>query len=276
MAPEVTAVITTHVRPVHVHEAVASLRAETHPHLEIVVVDDGGALADLGSDVRIVRGESLGVGRARNLGLQAARGEFVIFLDDDDVALPHRITTLLHAAKRTGADLCFGMTRRVVPGTTMVLEAVPTHHASAGAAAFEDILTCNPHVNAVLVRTQSLRAAGGFDAEASHFDDWSAWLHIADRGGRMWSVRDVVAEWRLHDSGLSAQLLHIRAMKARILAFFDRLEPSLSGQNARAVAMARNVVLANDITTYDDYVHAMAKARTVIPADQTQRALVTA
>src|SRR5690349_19252976 len=111
MSPEVTAVITTHVRPHHAYEALASVRAELHKDIEIIVVDDGGAFTatvpDPGSDVRVVRGELLDVGRARNLGLADARGEFIIFLDDDDVAMPHRITNLLGAARRTNATLCF-------------------------------------------------------------------------------------------------------------------------------------------------------------------------
>jgi len=265
LPPEVTAVITTHVRPLHVHEAVASLRAETHRDLEIVIVDDGGDFAGAGADLRIVRGESRGVAYARNAGLAAARGTFIIFLDDDDVALPHRIATLLRAARRSGAALCFGMTRRVVGRAPATLDAVPTHIVSDGPVSFSDVLTCNPHVNAVLARTELLRAIGGFDAEASHFDDWSAWLRIADRHPRVWSVSDVVAEWRLHDRGLSAQLLHIRAMKARLVALFDRLESRVSKDNARAVAIARRVVLANEITTYDDYVHAMARMRDALP-----------
>ncbi|HUR80882.1 MAG TPA: glycosyltransferase family 2 protein [Thermoanaerobaculia bacterium] len=254
MPPEVTAVITTHVRPLHVHEAVASLRAETHQDVEIVVVDDGGELTALGRDVRIVRGRSLGVGRARNLGLEAARGEFIVFLDDDDVALPHRISTLLAAARSSGASLCFGKTRRVVVGTAIELAAVPAHLPPSGAVGFRDVLACNPHVNSVLVRTELLRAVGGFDAEARHFDDWSAWLRIADRNAVIRSVSDVVAEWRIHSRGLSAQVLNIRAMKARLIALFDRLEKSLRPENARAVAAARAVVVANDIATYDDYV----------------------
>jgi len=259
MSTEVTAVITTHVRPLHVFEALASLRAETHKDVEIIVVDDGGALPRLDADVPVVRGEALGVGRARNLGLAAAHGEFVIFLDDDDVALPHRISTLLAAARRSRADLCFGMTRRVVAGAA--LAPVPTHIKTAGPVGFWDLLTCNPHVNAVLARTETLRAVGGFDEQASHFDDWSAWLRIADRGRMIWSVSEIIAEWRIHANGLSAHVLNIRAMKARLLALFDRLVPCLSDENARAVKIARAVVLANDVTTYDDYVDAMAESR---------------
>jgi len=268
VSPEVTAVITTHVRPLHVHEALTSLRAETFKEIEIIVVDDGGAFAasgiELDSEERIVSGESLGVARARNLGLAAARGEFIIFLDDDDVALPHRIVTLLGAARQSGATFCFGLTRRIVAGTPMSLASVPTHLASSGGVGFCDVLTCAPHINAVLVRTDALRAVGGFDEQASHFDDWSAWLRLADQGTTMWNVNDVVAEWRLHASGLSAEILTIRAMKARLIALLDRLEPYLSPGNAHAVAMARRIVLANEIITYDDYVNVVAPARDVL------------
>ncbi len=249
------------------YEALASVRAEMHRDLEIVVVDDGGALgAGLGADVRIVTGNALGVAAARNLGLASARGEYVIFLDDDDVALPHRIATLLAAARQWDASLTFGLTRRVVAGTAVSLPPVPTHLPASGAVAFGDLLTCAPHINAVLARTDALRAAGGFDEQASHFDDWSAWLRIADRSSTIRHVHDVVAEWRLHANGLSAQLLTIRAMKARLVALFDRLEPQLSADNAREVAMARRIAAAAEISTYDDYVDASAAARVSISA----------
>lgn len=260
MSAEVTAVITTHVRPLRVCDALESLRAETHRDVEIVVVDDGGS-CDFGNDVRIIRGHDLGIGRARNLGLDAARGEFIIFLDDDDVALPHRIARLVATARRTRADLCFGLTRRVIAGTSAELPAVPTNITSSGVVTFNDLLACNPHVNAVLARTASLRAAGGFDADASHFDDWSAWLRMSDRGGVVVAIDDVVAEWRIHTNGLSEKIVIAHAMKRRLLALFERLRPALSEPNARAVAAARRAVITNEIVTYDDYVRVIAQMR---------------
>jgi GT2 family glycosyltransferase len=268
MTPEVTAVITTHVRPTSVYEALASVRAETHADFEIVIVDDGGAfvapahVADFA--IRLVRGSSLGVGMARNLGLEAAQGQYVIFLDDDDVAMPHRIACLVQAARDQQASLCFGMTRRVVDGTAEVLEDVPTHLLSSGAVDFCDLLTCAPHVNAVLARTEALRAVGGFDTGAAHFDDWSAWLRMADRGALMWCISETVADWRIHDQGLSGQVLRGSAMKARILALFERLSTCLSDDNARTVTAAMRIVQSAQIVTYDDYADTMALARAVL------------
>ena len=116
-------------------------------------------------------------------------------------------------------------------------------------------------MNSVLVRTKTLRAVRGFDVGAEHFDDWSAWLRIADRNTIMWSVDDPVAEWRIHAQGLSAQVLTIRAMKDRLRGLFERLQPCLSAENARAVAIARDVVASSEIMTYDDYVDAMVVVR---------------
>jgi glycosyltransferase involved in cell wall biosynthesis len=252
-----------------VYEALESVRRETYPDVEVIVVDDGGgfvAPADsAGAKLRVVRGGGLGVGPARNLGLDAARGEFVIFLDDDDVALPNRIARLVTTAKEVHSDLCFGMTRRTAAGAALPLPDVPTQLLSPGAVGFGDILACAPHVNSVLVRTETLRAAGGFDVGAAHFDDWSAWLRIADQGNKMWHIGDVVAEWRIHEQGLSAKVLNILAMKARLIALFERLTAHLSNENVRAVAMARRLVVSGEIVTYDDYVAVMTRAREAMP-----------
>lgn len=270
MPAEVTAVITTHARPDAVQEALASVRAETYPDIECVVVDDGGTYeppaAGSGFEIRVVRGSQLGVAGARNLGLAAARGQFVIFLDDDDVALPNRITTLAAEAGRFDADLCFGLTRRVVVGSTLTLPHVPTERLSRGDIGFCDVLTCTPHINSVLVRTSALRDIGGFDAEARHFDDWSAWLRLADRNAIMRCVDEVVAEWRIHGNGLSAEILQAGAMKSRLTALFDRLRTQLSEEGIRAIAAAQTVVASSDIVTYDDYVQAMAAARATLHA----------
>ena len=264
MPPEITAVITTHARPASVCEALRSVQAELHKDMEVVIVVDGGTFAaplEAGIPVRTVHGSGLGVARARNLGLAAARGEFVIFVDDDDVALPHRVSSLLAAAREHDATLCFGLTRRVFDDAANFLPPVPTNLSSAGRAGFSDLLACAPHVNAVLARTEALRAAGGFDEATDHFDDWSAWLRIADRGAVIWSVADAVAEWRIHSQGLSGQLLHVGAMKRRLLSLLEHLQGCLSDGNAQAVAAARRIVASSEIVTYDDYVDAMVTAR---------------
>jgi glycosyltransferase involved in cell wall biosynthesis len=263
--PLVTAIVTTHRRPERLRQALLSLRDETYPDVEYVVVDDGGllearVLQDVLPACRLVHGASLGVARARNLGLAAARGEFVIFLDDDDVALPSRIATLVTHAETHATDLCYGLTRRVSEGGDRVGD-VPTHPRTDSEIGFQDLLTCTPHINAVLARTEAVRRVGGFDEGSDHFDDWAVWLRLADRQSRIRFVADVVSEWRLHDHGLTGAVHRDNAMAHRLIALFDRLIPRASAEGAIELTLARDLVQNNRIETYDDYAMIMSRVR---------------
>ena len=93
-ADSVTVVITTHNRASTVVLAVDSVRSQSHSNIEIVLVDDGSEppVGDLGSDVRVVRHDvARGVCAARNSGVEAGVGHYVVFLDDDDWLPPDAI-----------------------------------------------------------------------------------------------------------------------------------------------------------------------------------------
>ena len=75
--------------------ALASVRAQSYPNWELVVIDDGStdgsseAVEDLGDDrIDVIRTEGEGAAAARNIGLRHARGEWVTFLDDDNTMAP--------------------------------------------------------------------------------------------------------------------------------------------------------------------------------------------
>lgn len=91
--------------------------------LEVIVVDDGSTDATpevcvtFGSQVRSVRLENGGVSRARNIGAKMAHGEWLVFLDADDVLLPHALAALLKCAERKNVGLAYGMViERTEPG----------------------------------------------------------------------------------------------------------------------------------------------------------------
>ena len=95
--PRVSVVLPAYNVREHIGEAIRSILAQDVPDLEIVVVDDGSrdGTADLVAQafpqVRLFRKENGGAATARNRGMREARGEFVAFLDSDDVWLPGKL-----------------------------------------------------------------------------------------------------------------------------------------------------------------------------------------
>jgi glycosyltransferase involved in cell wall biosynthesis/organic radical activating enzyme len=96
---------------------VDSLLAQTYRNLEIVLVNDGStdncgticdAYAQMDSRIVVIHKENGGEASARNAGLCAAKGEYIMFIDSDDVYLPNAVEQLLAAAKADEVDLVIG------------------------------------------------------------------------------------------------------------------------------------------------------------------------
>lgn len=100
----------------YVRECLLSVTGQTYRNLEIIVVDDGSVDASVkiceelrkqDGRIQILRQKNHGVSSARNAGLCKASGEYVFFMDSDDVIHPQLLETLLAYAKIYSADLLF-------------------------------------------------------------------------------------------------------------------------------------------------------------------------
>jgi len=183
-APEVTVVIPTRNREKIVAGAVASALGQTEVSVEVIVIDDASSdgtaalLAGIGDDrLRVARQPtSRGVSAARNHGLEHARGEWVAFLDDDDLWAPDWLSTAVTAGRLTGAGLVYGG-RWLVRADRQVIGARP----GADLRDLPDSLSFANTVGvpaAVVMRTDLIRSAEGFDERLSAFADWEAWIRM--------------------------------------------------------------------------------------------------
>jgi glycosyltransferase involved in cell wall biosynthesis len=114
--PQVTFAITHHERPKKLVDAILSAVCQTYSNVEILVVDDGSsseAAVEAMAQVehllkrvggRLVRRQNGYLGAARNTAVREAKGEYICFLDDDDIATPELVQTLVIAIESTGAD----------------------------------------------------------------------------------------------------------------------------------------------------------------------------
>ena len=152
---KITTILTTHRRPELLVRALQSLAAESWRSGEILVVEDGEdpstatLLTETGVPCRLIQRTLNSVAKARNLGRKEAQGDWVIFLDDDDIFYPNRLEKLEAAAVRSGAAFVFGSTLKVTPGDRF---PVPTRHPEGeGVSDFSDFLRCMPHTNSTLL-----------------------------------------------------------------------------------------------------------------------------
>jgi CDP-glycerol glycerophosphotransferase len=106
----------------YLDECLASLVRQTHRDMEILIVDDGSTDSSLaiaqryaaGDDrIRIVQRPNGGLGAARNTGIEHATGEYLAFLDSDDVLPPTAYATLLRSLEATGSDFATGNVHRL-------------------------------------------------------------------------------------------------------------------------------------------------------------------
>jgi O-antigen biosynthesis protein len=104
-------------RPRHLARALESIRRQDYPHFELVLVDDGSSEDEavhflnriepefLERNWKLIRQKNQYLGAARNNASHYARGEYLLFMDDDNIAEPDEISTFVAVAERTGADI---------------------------------------------------------------------------------------------------------------------------------------------------------------------------
>lgn len=120
----VTTIVPVYNRAAMLGEAVASVLAQTHQSVELIIVDDGSTdstprvIDELArehpDEVIVLRQSNAGPGAARNLGLKHATGEFIQYLDSDDLLDPHKFELQVAALRETpDAGLAYGATQRV-------------------------------------------------------------------------------------------------------------------------------------------------------------------
>jgi GT2 family glycosyltransferase len=202
--PEVSVVIPTRDRPGWLERSVSSAVEQVEVSLEVIVVDDGSRppMPDRWPSVRLLRNErSEGVAAARNAGVSAARGEWLAFLDDDDLWAPEKLRLQIDAANRASADMAFagGLCVDAHGRPLRVVEAPPAgpHLEPALLAANVIPFTCSN----LIARTALVRQIGAFDTQLVHLADWDIALRLS-RVAKAASVPHLLVAYTLHGANM--------------------------------------------------------------------------
>ena len=206
----VTVVVTTYNHAHYLHEALESVFRQVRVPDEVIVVDDGSTdnpeeVTALYPRVRLIRQKNQGLSAARNTGLFAARGTYVLFLDADDRLTPIALATHLDRfARHPGCAFVYAAHRifGAVPGGA---EDIRLHEAGRDAyARFLEANQVGMHAT-VLYRRTILAAIGGYDRSLKACEDYDVYLRLT-REHQVAYGPEIVAEYRYHGSNMSGDL----------------------------------------------------------------------
>jgi GT2 family glycosyltransferase len=196
-----------------IRETLESVLEQGFRHIEIIVIDDGSTdgsgqlVAQAFPAIRLIRTENGGASRARNVGTQLARGEFIQYLDADDLLAPGKLKTQLNALASSSADIAYGDWRelRMGPdGTFAAGRLVSRRIEGDPQIALLTDFWCPPA--AYLFRRAIVDRAGGWDELQYVIEDVRFVLECALQGATFVHTSGVAAFYRMHDSAsLSSQ-----------------------------------------------------------------------
>jgi glycosyltransferase involved in cell wall biosynthesis len=186
MVPRVSVIIPTYNRAVLVREAVTSVLAQTYRDFEVLVVDDGStddttaALAGY-QEIQVHRHRRRrGVAAARNTGLAAARGEWLAFLDSDDLWLPDKLARQM-AHLENQPDLLVSQTDETWVRRGVRVNQPLSHRKVGGWIFMPSLARCLVSPSAVILHRRLLEAHGGFDETLPAAEDYDLWLRLTWR-----------------------------------------------------------------------------------------------
>ncbi len=188
MTPAVSVVIVAYNKANTIRAAIQSVLAQTYTDFEILVVDDGSTdntaaeVAPFGSRVRYLPKSNGGTGSARNLGIAQARGEFVAFLDGDDLWLPRKLELQMGAFEREPSILAVQCSAYCVNDQ---LEVIEERRCSPAQDTLMDFLLFHnlpAFSSAVVVQRDRFQAVGGFGTDLVILSDWDMACRLARVG----------------------------------------------------------------------------------------------
>ncbi|MBC7708635.1 MAG: glycosyltransferase [Rhizobacter sp.] len=207
--PVISVLIRTHKRAAFLRQALTSVLHQTHRPIEVVVVEDGSdegqAVCNEFADRLDVRYFRITPGRGRsvagNRALQEARGEWMCFLDDDDLFFADHLEVLLQTVREAQLKGAFALSWRT---TTQVIDAsIPTYNEvrldSVPDEPFSRVTLWHHNfmpIQAVLFHRSLFERYGGFAEDMHQLEDWNLWTRYTMQDDFV-QVRKTTSKYRV-------------------------------------------------------------------------------
>jgi LmbE family N-acetylglucosaminyl deacetylase/glycosyltransferase involved in cell wall biosynthesis len=239
--PLVSIIVRTKDRPHLLAPAIRSITRQTYANLEIVVINDGGenvadVLAAFSGDIfirHVHHDNCMGRSAAANSGLEAARGKYLNFLDDDDVLYPDHVACLVNHLEMTREKVAYSNVLNVffkgppeTPGNREKEERVFNFDFDPDRLLFENYIP----IMSVLFSREVLGKVKTFSEDLTLFEAWDFWIRVS-RHFFFQHLDHTTAEYRFYGPAkmATAHRLKYPCDRARAV-LFDRAYPHMDGR----------------------------------------------
>lgn len=219
-------------------QAIRSVIAQTYANWELFVVDDASTdntasvvalFAQTDRRIRYLRAPGQGPGMARKIASQQICGEYLAFLDDDDVWLPDKLRIQMEYFNQHPEVALLYTKAIVIDGQDRVCGEKPSGPATK---TFQDLIERNAIVlSSALVRRSCFEEVGGFDGYISPSEDYYLWLRVS----RLYPIaylEQPLVHYRRHGTNFSSEAADKRLEKT--VEMFERIQGLLLSPDDRA------------------------------------------
>ena len=236
--PKVDIIIPAYNQGHYLQASVESALNQSWRNIEVIIVDDGSTdntaeVAQAFSDDRVtyIYQQNAGLSAARNTGLRHSTGEYISFLDSDDLFLPEKLELLLAEFEQNpDLGLCAGNAMLInedgIPSGKTYGLGIPTTPE-------EWLLGNRIHVGSVVVKAEWLRKTEPFDEQLRACEDWDMWIRLSLVGCQMGWISETVSKYRIHGQQMTRQTVR---MKTAMLSVLDKVLHKPLSKNWREMA----------------------------------------
>ena len=213
----------------YIQEAIAGILAQTYTDYEIIVVDDGSTdntpqiIKQYGDRIRYFSQINQGVAASRNLGLTKAEGEYIAFLDQDDVFLPHKLASQVALLEQNNSLGIVNSGWQIVDRQGKFKSAVEPWHQIPNLTTANLIIWKPVFLGAMLFRRSWLEQIEKFDPSLEQTPDVDLVIRLAGMGCAADWVKETTVKYRQHEDNASKNtLLQAQELERILERFFNR------------------------------------------------------
>jgi len=255
---KVSIIIPAYQQASYLGQTIESALGQTHPDLEVVVIDDGSpdatpAVAARYRDrpnFKYVRQDNTGLAGARNRGIVESTGDYLCFLDADDLYLPAKVAqqaAMLDRNPDAGFTYCDITTIDEHDKPVADQFFVANAKRDLSGDIFPSLMLSGyfpPHT--VMIRRAVLDQVGPFDFALGGYADYELWLRVAGAGFKAIFIAERLALYRRHSTNMSKDGQHMGETRLATLQKIARLYPEKTGRSlAHLQQMNADLGLAN-------------------------------